>query len=316
MKIKTISTKCSICNIDTDPALNSNIASTIITDPESGEVICSNCGTVLYEHVDINYGHKLNSFSSEVNYIKSRSIPSSYIASGDMRLSTNIGKANQDANGHKLGSAVYLKMRRPRKWNIRTQFYDSTNKNHLLAFHKLNIIKDRLGLPDSVAEKAAFIYRKAQHRGLVKGRAIDEILTASVYAACRELGIPKVLREVAQAGSVRDKSISIAYRLISLELEISIPKIDPIQCIAKVSNIASLDERTKRNAISIMSKVTENELTAGKNPMSLAAAVIYISCLENGEKKSQGDIAKAAGVTSVTIRNRIREINKKLKLSI
>jgi transcription initiation factor TFIIB len=51
---------------------------------------------------------------------------------------------------------------------------------------------------------------------------------------------------------------------------------------------------------------------AGKNPMSLAATIIYLSCLKTGENKTQIDIAEAAGITEVTIRNRVRDLKSKL----
>ena len=53
--------------------------------------------------------------------------------------------------------------------------------------------------------------------------------------------------------------------------------------------------------------------SAGKNPMALAATILYFSCLNTGENKSQFDMAEAAGVTEVTIRNRSRDIKNKLE---
>jgi len=38
----------------------------------------------------------------------------------------------------------------------------------------------------------------------------------------------------------------------------------------------------------------------------LAAAALYLSCVKNGEDKTQRDIAEAANVTEVTIRNRYK----------
>jgi transcription initiation factor TFIIB len=49
--------------------------------------------------------------------------------------------------------------------------------------------------------------------------------------------------------------------------------------------------------------------------MGLAASILYIASKETGEIKTQLDMAKAAGVTEVTIRNRIRALKKDLNLS-
>ena len=44
--------------------------------------------------------------------------------------------------------------------------------------------------------------------------------------------------------------------------------------------------------------------------MSFAATVLYISSFKVSEKNvTQLDIARAAGITEVTIRNRIKELN-------
>jgi transcription initiation factor TFIIB len=49
-------------------------------------------------------------------------------------------------------------------------------------------------------------------------------------------------------------------------------------------------------------------IPAGKDPMRLAAAILYISRLKTGEDKTQRDIADEAGVTDVTVRNRYKNI--------
>ena len=44
--------------------------------------------------------------------------------------------------------------------------------------------------------------------------------------------------------------------------------------------------------------------------MSFAASILYLACLYTGENKTQADIACAAGVTDVTIRNRYRDLKR------
>ena len=58
----------------------------------------------------------------------------------------------------------------------------------------------------------------------------------------------------------------------------------------------------------------ENEASAGKDPMGLAAAALYLSCVKNGEDKTQRDIAEAANVTEVTIRNRYKGLKDSINL--
>jgi transcription initiation factor TFIIB len=55
-------------------------------------------------------------------------------------------------------------------------------------------------------------------------------------------------------------------------------------------------------------------MSAGKDPMGLAASVLYLACLETGENKTQTDIAEAAGVTEVTVRNRYKNLKSRQDL--
>ena len=65
-----------------------------------------------------------------------------------------------------------------------------------------------------------------------------------------------------------------------------------------------------------MDEVTSKQISAGKNPMGFAATILYLSCLKTGEKnKTQNDIAQAAGITEVTLRNRLKDLKSKLELS-
>jgi transcription initiation factor TFIIB len=203
-------------------------------------------------------------------------------------------------------------MERLKVWDFRSHAHDSTNRNLIQAFNELDKLKDKLGLPDAVIERTAYIYRKARQRGLVRGRTTDGILSAAIYIACRDLGVPKTLKEVAVASSLRLKTLSRSYRILVTELDISTPPvIDPMKCIVKVANNADLNENTKRRAMDVMNNITKREISAGKHPMAVAATVLYASCLSTGVNKTQTDIADAAGITEVTLRNRYKDLKNR-----
>jgi transcription initiation factor TFIIB len=231
-----------------------------------------------------------------------------------MGLSTIIGRINKDAAGNKLDVITSSSMSRLRTWDIRTQYHTPTKKNLVLAFNELDILKDKLGLSDAAVEKTAYIYRKAQARGLVRGKLITAFVTAAIYASCREMEIPWTLKDLTAASNLKRKDIARNYRMIISELCIKIPNADPMKCIAKVANKANLTENTKRQAISIMKEAIEKQISAGKDPMGLAATVLYLSCLKTGEDTTQFQMAHAAGVTDVTVRNLLRELKNKLNL--
>ena len=295
--------RCSTCN---------NEGTTIIADPEAGEVICSNCGMVISDKIEQDSRLLLN---DEQRNDRSRTGTLSSLASNDMGLSTIIGRTEKDSTGNKINSQTLSRIKRLRTWDFRIKGYTSTNKNLKQAFNELSILKDKLALSNATVEKSAYIYRKALERRLARGRSISAIVAAAVYITCRELQIPKSLRDIAAAGNIRRKVLSRSCRILISKLDMKIPIIDPMKCIFKVANKTNLKEKTKRQAMDVMNNLTKREISAGKNPMGLAATVLYVSCLNTGVNIRQADIASAAGITEVTLRNRIKDLKDKLNLN-
>jgi transcription initiation factor TFIIB len=232
-----------------------------------------------------------------------------------MGLATIIGRTDKDASGRKIDAAMRSTMERLRVWDLRTQAHSSTERNLKKAFEQLDILKSKVGLSDAIIEKSAYIYRKAQERGFIRGRSIPAVLAAVVYIACREMGVSRTLNDVAIASNIRRTELSRTYRILVLELDLKVPMIDFVKCIVRVANKADISEKTKYRAMNIMKDVTQNGLSAGKDPMGLAASILYLSCLNTGEHKTQLDISNAAGVTEVTVRNRFKDLKRRLDLS-
>ncbi|HXG05708.1 MAG TPA: TFIIB-type zinc ribbon-containing protein [Nitrososphaera sp.] len=284
-----------------------------VTDPESGEIICGNCGLVLFDKT-LESRPEWRAFTTEEANDRSRTgIPSS-LARHDMGLSTVIGKADRDASGRVLDVTMRSTMGRLRAWDFRSQAHSPTDRNLRQAFSELDRLKDKLGVSDAVIEKTAYIYRKAQERGLVRGRTISAMVGAALYIACRETGASRTLKDIAEIGNIKRKDLARIYRLVVTELDLKIPMIDPMKCIVRVANRAKLSERTKRVAMNIMKDVIESGISAGKDPMGLAASVLYLACLSTGESRTQTDIAEAAGVTEVTVRNRYKNLKATIPL--
>ena len=285
----------------------------IVTDPESGEIICSNCGMILADKVEDTRHSELRIFDQErINNTISRTGAPTSLASHDMGLATIVGKDDKDASGKKIDPSVLYTMQRLRTWDFRLQLNSRSNRSLREAFMLLDTLKDKLGLSDAAIENTAYLYRKAQQRQFLRGRTIPSVICAATYIACRDLGISKTTKDIAIASNVKRKSIARIYRQLMLELDYKVPNIDPVKCIAKVANKANLTEKTKRQAINIMHKVTENEISAGKDPMGLAATVLYISSIKTGESISQKEISGVAGVTEVTLRNRFKDLTSQL----
>ena len=195
---------------------------------------------------------------------------------------------------------------RLRAWDFRVKGRDDRSLRH--AFMELDRLRGALRLSDVIVEKIAYIYRRAQERGLVRGKTIRAVLGAAIYIVQREMGISGTRGDIIKATSTKEKDLARAYRIILRELDLKVPMLDPIKCISRVANKANISERTKRRAMDMTHNVIKNGLAAGKNPMGLAASLLYLACVSRGELKSQAAIAGAAGVSEVTLRKNQRMI--------
>jgi transcription initiation factor TFIIB len=295
---------CSTCKKD----------QTIITDEVTGEIVCSKCGLVISDKIQDTRQEWRDFLNTEEARDRRRTGMPTSLALHDMGLYTMIGRGHKDARGQVLDASMRSTMGRLRTWDLRTQA--SANRNLGTAFNQLNILKDKLGLPDAIIEKTAYIYRKARERGLGRGRETSAVLAAALYLACREEGTPRTLNEICLISNLKRKAISQPYRDMVIELDIRIPTVDPIKCIARIANQINLSQKIKQKAINIMNAATKSELSAGKSPMGLAASILYISCLINGcNNIGQTVFAQTAGVTEVTIRNISKDLRNHLDLS-
>ncbi len=287
----------------------------LIEDYERGEIVCGHCGLVIREGI-MDVGPEWRAFTKEEMEERSRvGIPFS-LALHDKGLSTVIGKTGTDAFGKKIPASTRLQMLRLRKWQIRSKVHSSIDRNLAQAMAELDRLADKVRIPDSVKEKAALIYRRALDRGLVRGRSILAIVTASLYAACRLSQTPRTLKEISAASLAKEKDIARCYRLLLSELNLKMPIIDLKRRIPKIASRIGLSERTQQTAIRIIKMAEKKHVVAGKEPMGLVAAALYIACVLNGERRTQKEVAEAAEVTEVTVRNRYRDLRESLDLDI
>jgi len=293
--------KCQLDTCKTYPA---------ITDSERGEIVCGGCGLILLQNMaDASYEN--NSFTSEDFMKMSRTGPASSLTMNDRGLSTVIG-TNKDSTGKALSSKTKYEFNRLRTWDQRSKSRKTASLSK--AFTLLHGMKTKLGISDNVVENAAYIYRKVVNAKLTRGRTMASLISASLYAACRENNIPRTLDDIANAGNVERRILSRDLRTIIKKLGLNLNQYDTTSFISKISNNMDLKEKTKRDAFEILRRCEKEGITAGKHPVAQAAASLYISCIMNGEKISQKKFSVESGISDVTIRNRTVLIKKTLKL--
>src|SRR5215216_5923194 len=185
----------------------------VVTDPETGELIRKDTGEVISDNM-LSQEKEWRSFDTVEGANRARTGTPTSLAFHDMGLSTVIGKEATDASGNVIDTGTRMRMSRLRTWDNRSQVHSSTERSLQKAFSILSRLKDRLGLPNHITEKAAYTYRKAQERGLVRGDTIDSVLASSFYFAARQWGVQRTLEKIPKIRNVKLKQAAKFKRLI------------------------------------------------------------------------------------------------------
>ncbi len=279
----------------------------LIKDSSTGEVSCQSCGYVIIEK-GVDRGPEWRNFKEEGEKRIRAGAPLSIIYH-DQGLSTVIEKIHKDASGKNLPKEVRESLLRLRRLDATSQVNPSETRNLQQAINVLEIYADKLHLSNIIVEKAMQIYRKAFKNGLVRGRSIKAIIAASIYVACRMSHTPRDLREFENAYPiVNKKTIAQSYRLLVKNLNLKIPVIDPTIYVNKIASKLGLSQNIIQETLKILNKAEEIGATIGKDPVGIAAAALYMACQNSYPDITQKDVAKVAGVTEVTVRNRFKSL--------
>jgi len=284
-------------------------------DYSRAEIVCEKCGLVIDAEL-IDHGPEWRAFDHEQREKKTRTGSPMTYRLHDKGLSTMISWQNRDAYGHSIPPRNRAQLYRLRKWHTRTRISDGTERNLSLALSSLDKMSSMLNLPRNIRETAAMIYRKAARQKLTRGRTIEGITAAVLYAACRQCNVPRTLEEISKISQTKKKDVGRNYRNLSRKLNLKLLPTVPQDYVSRFCGKLSLSSDVQIKATEILKKASTEELTSGRGPTGMAAAAIYIASVICAERRTQREVAEVSGVTEVTIRNRYKELAHKLDIEI
>jgi len=272
----------------------------IIQDSGLGEIVCNDCGLVVSE-TTINTGPEWRAYNIMQSENRTRIGLPIRFSLPDMGLSTTFRPLSPDYYGKKANSEKRFEMYRLKKLHEKSNHL-TLRGNLSWAMRELDKLCSKLNLPKAIQEETAILYRKAIKKGLAQGRKISRLTAASLYAVCRMNQIPRTLEEVSRY-SLSDKwKIAKYYRMILREMDLHVPNPKAKYGVSKIASEAGLSEKTQRKALEILGEAERLKIKAGKHPMGMAGAALYLACNMNGETRTKKMLAEASGVTDVTIR--------------
>ncbi|XP_014253313.1 transcription initiation factor IIB [Cimex lectularius] len=265
----------------------------LIEDHRAGDQICSECGLVVGDRV-IDVGSEWRTFSNEKSGVDPSRVggPENPLLNGS-DLSTMIGPGRGDASFDDFGISKYQ--------NRRTM--SSSDRALIVAFKEINSMADRINLPKTIIDRANNLFKQVHDGKNLKGRANDAIASACLYIACRQEGVPRTFKEICAVSKISKKEIGRCFKLILKALETSVDLITTGDFMSRFCSNLGLSIMVQRAATHIARKAVEMDIVAGRSPISVAAAAIYMASQASYDKRSQKEIGDIAGVADVTIRH-------------
>src|SRR5437870_5894477 len=225
---------------------------------ERGEMVCETCGLVL-DDAFIDQGPEWRAFDSEQREKRARTGAPMTMLIHDKGLSTMIGWKNKDSYGKSIPTRNRAQLYRLRKWQRRIRVSNATERNLAFALSELDRMASGMGLPRNVRETAAMVYRRAVTKNLIRGRSIEGVAAASLYAACRQCDVPRTLDEIADSSRVSRKEIGRTYRFVARELKLKLMPTSPIDYIPRFCSELKLTGEVQSRAVEILKDAQDKE---------------------------------------------------------
>ena len=271
------------------------------------ETVCDDCGLIL-EDRPIDHGQEWCAFDEIERTERTRTGPPLTPIRHDRGLSSEIGFDRTDANGTTLSGRKRGQLTRLRREHRRGRWSSKAEQNLAHGFSEVRRIIGALDLPRSLRDQACRLYRTAASEGLIRGRSIEAMAAAGVYAACRCVGLPRTLEEVSAMSAVAHERVQNAYRVLNRELELPTVPIEPQEYVPRIGSALELSSVIRQRAAALARQAVHTGVANGCNPAGVAAGCVYQAAQELDERVTQIALADAAEVTPMTVRTRWNDI--------
>ena len=271
------------------------------------ETACEDCGLIL-EDRPIDHGPEWHAFNEAERTERERTGPALTPTRHDRGLSSEIGFDRTDANGTTLSGRKRSQIGRLRREHRRGRWSSKAEQNLAHGFSEVQRIVGALDLPRSLRDQACRLYRTAAGEDLIRGRSIEAMAAASVYAACRCAGLLRTLEEVGGTSAVSHERVHNAYSVLNRELELPTVPVEPPEYVPKLMSALDVSPAARQRAVDLAKQVATSGVANGCHPAGVAAGCVYQATKELDERLTQAALADAAEVTPMTVRARWKQL--------
>ncbi|RYP46270.1 hypothetical protein DL768_007489 [Monosporascus sp. mg162] len=286
----------------------------LVEEFSSGDMVCGSCGLVLGDRI-IDTRSEWRTFANDD---QGNDDPS------------RVGDAmNPLLNGSQLETSIGfgegIRSRELHRAQNRTQ-NDKATKTLLSAYREISHLCDAINIPKTVQDSAKHIFKLTDDAKFFKGKSQDAVIAGCIFIACRQAEVPRTFREIYALTHVSKKEIGRTFKALEKFLQgnreanttgsfmHSLNKYEntnstsaPQLCARYCSNLGFINtHQMEKVSRALAEKSAAVKDLAGRSPLSVAAACIYMASHLMGDPRTSREIASVAGVSDGTIKTAYR----------
>ncbi|KAJ2522949.1 transcription initiation factor IIB [Coemansia sp. RSA 1939] len=185
------------------------------------------------------------------------------------------------------------------------------------AYEGIRQMCANMDVPAGVDEAARAMYRRLDQDRVHRGKSIEATVATCIFVACRQLAVPRTFKEICALTRVPRKEISRMFKVLKERLGedddhdggsgcagAGLMRADDL--LARFCSTLSLGRAALRCAALLSAGVRHHDTLAGKSPVSVASACIYMAAHLVRQPRDEAVISHVAGISEGTIRSSYR----------
>jgi transcription initiation factor TFIIB len=287
----------------------------LIEEFSSGDMVCDSCGVVVGTRI-IDTRSEWRTFANDDQ--------------GGDDPSRVGGPQDEFVEGQHLATTVAFSESKAHKALSRTQNnanQDKAQKSLMQAYKEIVSLCEAINMGQNVSNAAKHIFKLVDKYKFLKGKPQEAVVAGCIFIACRQNNVPRTFREIFNLTSVSKKEVGRVFK----QLQSFLQKLQDTEGVATGLNTVTNYENTSVGAEDLcgryvsqlgfknqqkVSKISRdlaeqaNDISAlaGRSPLSVAAACIYMACHLVGDPRPSAPIAKQAGVSDGTVKTAYKHL--------
>uniref|UniRef100_A0A665X628 Transcription factor IIIB 90 kDa subunit n=1 Tax=Echeneis naucrates TaxID=173247 RepID=A0A665X628_ECHNA len=255
--------------------------SDIDVDQARGDAVCMGCGSVLEDNIIV----------SEVEFVES---------GGGGSLAVGQFVSSQDGAKHpSFGDSHLTGMGR-----------ESRAQTLQRAKQHINTLGHQLQMNQHCLDTAFNFYRMALTKHLTRGRRSSHVIAACLYLVCRTEGTPHMLLDLSDLLQVNVYVLGKTFLVLSRELCINAPAIDPCLYIPRFAQLLEFGEKNhdvSMTALRLVQRMKRDWMHTGRRPSGLCGAALLVAARMYEFRRTVKEIVSVVKVCETTLRKRLSE---------